>query len=200
MKSSILLISGPSGSGKSTLIRRLMSEFKNTYFSVSSTTRAPRDGEIHGVNYFFLSEDEFKKGIENDEFIEWANVHGNFYGTSIRQIENALNEGKFVILDIDVQGFKIVEKKLSNLTTVFVTTANLAELRRRLETRGTDDEKTIEKRLKNACGEMEFVKDYDFLVINDDLDAAYEKLRAIFLSTCAKTANLGVDFIKNWKN
>ena len=202
MKGQILIISGPSGSGKSTLLNRLLKEESDLYFSISSTTRAPRQGETEGVNYYFISEDEFKKGIDADEFLEWACVHGNYYGTSLKPVLNALEEGKIAIFDIDVQGFNIAKSKFAkNITSVFITTASKNELKSRLQNRGTDSAETIEKRLINAVGEMEHILEYDYFLINDDLQKCYENLRGILRSMRLKTSNLDAkEIINKWNN
>ena len=202
MKGQILIISGPSGSGKSTLLNRLLKEENDLYFSISSTTRAPRQGETDGVNYYFTSEDEFKKGIDADEFLEWACVHGNYYGTSLKPVLNALEEGKIAIFDIDVQGFNIAKSKFAqNITSVFITTASKNELKSRLQNRGTDSAETIEKRLINAVGEMEHILEYDYFLINDDLQSCYENLRGILRSMRLKTSNLDAkEIINKWNN
>lgn len=200
MKGQILLISGPSGSGKSTLINRLMKEEKDIYFSISCTTREIRQGEKDGVDYYFLSVDEFKKGIENGEFLEWALVHKNYYGTSLKPVLKAFSENKVVIFDIDVQGFDIARSKFKDeITSVFITTKSSTELRTRLEKRGTNSQEDIERRLNNAVGEMSHIKDYDFLLINDDLEQTYNKFKSIFKSLKCKTkyANLS-EFIDKW--
>ena len=202
MKGQILIISGPSGSGKSTLLSRLLKEENDLYFSISSTTRAPRQGETEGVNYYFISEDEFKKGIDADEFLEWACVHGNYYGTSLKPVLKALEEGKIAIFDIDVQGFNIAKSKFAkNITSVFITTASKNELKSRLQNRGTDSAETIEKRLVNAVGEMEHILEYDYFLINDDLQSCYENLRGILRSMRLKTSNLDAkEIINKWNN
>jgi guanylate kinase len=202
LKGQILIISGPSGSGKSTLLNRLLKEENDLYFSISSTTRAPRQGETDGVNYYFTSEDEFKKGIDADEFLEWACVHGNYYGTSLKPVLKALEEGKIAIFDIDVQGFNIAKSKFAkNITSVFITTASKNELKSRLQNRGTDSVETIEKRLINAVGEMEHILEYDFFLINDDLQSCYENLRGILRSMRLKTSNLDAkEIINKWNN
>ena len=200
MKGRILLISGPSGSGKSTLINRLMKEEKDIYFSISCTTREIRQGEKDGVDYYFLSVDEFKKGIENGEFLEWALVHKNYYGTSLKPVLKAFEENKVVIFDIDVQGFDIARSKFKDeITSVFITTKSSTELRTRLEKRGTNTQEDIERRLNNAVGEMSHIKDYDFLLINDDLEQTYDKFKSIFklLKCRTKYANLS-EFIDKW--
>ena len=202
MKGQILIISGPSGSGKSTLLSRLLKEESDLYFSISSTTRAPRQGETEGVNYYFISEDEFKKGIDADEFLEWACVHGNYYGTSLKPVLKALEEGKIAIFDIDVQGFNIAKSKFAkNITSVFITTASKNELKSRLQNRGTDSAQTIQKRLENAVGEMEYILEYDYFLVNDDLQSCYENLRSILRSMRLRTLSLNVEeIIKNWNN
>ena len=202
MKGQILIISGPSGSGKSTLLNRLLKEENDLYFSISSTTRAPRQGETDGVNYYFTSEDEFKKGIDADEFLEWACVHGNYYGTSLKPVLKALEEGKIAIFDIDVQGFNIAKSKFAqNITSVFITTASKNELKSRLQNRGTDSAETIEKRLVNAVGEMEHILEYDYFLINDDFQNCYENLRGILRSMRLKTSNLDAkEIINKWNN
>jgi guanylate kinase len=202
LKGQILIISGPSGSGKSTLLNRLLKEESDLYFSISSTTRAPRQGETEGVNYYFISEDEFRKGIDADEFLEWACVHGNYYGTSLKPVLKALKEGKIAIFDIDVQGFNIAKSKFAkNITSVFITTASKNELKSRLQNRGTDSAETIEKRLINAVGEMEHILEYDYFLVNDDLQSCYENLRGILRSMRLKTSNLDAkEIINKWNN
>ena len=202
MKGQILIVSGPSGSGKSTLLGRLLKEENDLYFSISSTTRAPRQGETEGVNYYFINKDEFKKGIDADEFLEWACVHGNYYGTSLKPVLKALKEGKIAIFDIDVQGFNIAKSKFAqNITSVFITTASKNELKSRLQNRGTDSAETIEKRLINAVGEMEHILEYDYFLINDDLQNCYENLRGILRSMRLKTSNLDAkEIINKWNN
>ncbi|MBR2158343.1 MAG: guanylate kinase [Campylobacter sp.] len=200
MSGQILIISGPSGSGKSTLLSRLMAEFDNLYFSISSTTREPRAGEKNGVDYNFISTDEFKQGIEQGKFLEWANVHKNYYGTSLEPVEKALKDGKIVIFDIDVQGFHLAMKQYKELiTSVFITTKDRHELKKRLIKRGSDDEQTIENRLFNAATEIAHISEYDYLIINDDLDSSYEKLKAIFISMRSKTQSFILnDVIESW--
>ena len=202
MKGQILIVSGPSGSGKSTLLGRLLKEENDLYFSISSTTRAPRQGETEGVNYYFINKDEFKKGIDAGEFLEWAFVHGNYYGTSLKPVLKALEEGKIAIFDIDVQGFNIAKSKFAeNITSVFITTASKNELKSRLQNRGTDSAETIEKRLVNAVGEMEHILEYDYFLINDDLQNCYENLRGILRSMRLKTSNLDAkEIINKWNN
>ena len=176
-KGAILIISGPSGCGKSTLLKEVYKDIDDYYFSISTTTRAPREGEVNGVDYFFVTKEEFEKDINNGDFLEYAQVHDNYYGTSLKPINKALDESKLVIFDIDVQGHEIVRKKLDSITTsVFITTPSLEVLESRLNSRNTDSIEIIEKRIKNAKGEVEYFQDYDYLIINDDLQTAAKQL------------------------
>ena len=179
-KGAILILSGPSGCGKSTLLKEVYKDISDYYFSISTTTREPRTGEENGVDYLFTSKEEFEKDIQNDDFLEYAKVHDNYYGTSLKPINKALDESKLVIFDIDVQGHEIVRKKLSSITTsVFITTPSLEVLESRLNSRNTDSIEIIEKRIKNAKGEVEYFQDYDYLIINDDLQIAAKQLVCI---------------------
>ena len=179
-KGAILIISGPSGCGKSTLLKEVYKDIDDYYFSISTTTREPRVGEINGVDYFFVTKEEFEKDIENGDFLEYAKVHDNYYGTSLKPINKALSESKLVIFDIDVQGHEIVRTKLNSITTsVFITTPSLKVLETRLNSRNTDSIEIIEKRIKNAKGEVEYFQDYDYLIINDDLQTAAKQLVCI---------------------
>ncbi|TWO24670.1 guanylate kinase [Campylobacter insulaenigrae] len=200
MSGQILIISGPSGAGKSTLLKKLFEEKKDIYFSVSSTTRMPREGEKNGIDYFFISENEFKQGIENGEFLEWALVHKNYYGTSLVPIKQALQEGKSVIFDIDVQGFCIAKEKMSHfITSVFVTTKSKKELEKRLLKRNADKMGDIDKRLENASKEMEFLDQYDFLIINEDIQTSYKQLEAVFEVSKIKSQKYNLkEIINQW--
>ena len=202
MRGNILVISGPSGSGKSSLLRRLLEEIENAYFSISTTTRPIRQGEIDGVNYHYVSKEAFEKDISEGAFLEWAKVHDNYYGTSLKPILKSLKEGKIVIFDIDVQGHKIVREKFGNLTTsVFITTPDQAQLQKRLRERGTDDSSVIKRRLNNAVTEMTCMHDYEYLLINDELDTTLKELICITHASRHKTAGLDVEsFIGSWVN
>ncbi len=179
-KGAILILSGPSGCGKSTLLKEVYKDIDDYYFSISTTTRAPRVGETNGVDYFFVTKEEFEVDIENGDFLEYAKVHDNYYGTSLKPINSALNEGKLVIFDIDVQGHEIVRSKLDDIvTSVFITTPSLEVLETRLNSRNTDSLDIIEKRIKNAKGEVEYFQNYDYLIINDELEVAAKQLVCI---------------------
>ena len=201
-KGAILILSGPSGCGKSTLLKEVYKDITDYYFSISTTTRAPRVGEENGVDYFFVTKKEFEKDIENGDFLEYAKVHDNYYGTSLKPINKALDEGKLVIFDIDVQGHQIVRKKLDSIvTSVFITTPSLEILETRLNSRNTDSKDIIEKRIKNAKGEVEYFQDYDYLIINDNLEIASKQLVSIANITRIKTKLFDKDsIISNWLN
>ncbi len=202
MKGSLLVVSGPSGSGKTSLARAVCEELgERAYFSVSTTTREKRESEKEGVDYFFVSKEEFLKDVEEGYFLEWAEVHGNFYGTSKKQINAALEDGKIVFLDIDVQGYEIVKKTYTNvLTGVFVTTKNQKTLIHRLEKRGTETKESIEIRMINAIKEMKKIPEYDFLLINDDFEEAKEYLKSVTVASLIKRSKYDIDeFIQKWK-
>lgn len=197
-KGAILILSGPSGCGKSTLLKEIYKNINNYYFSISTTTRTPRAGEQDGVDYYFVSKEEFEKDIEEGNFLEWAKVHDNYYGTSLKPIIEALNDGKLVIFDIDVQGHKIVRKKLnSQVTSVFITTPSLSILKDRLYSRNSDSNEIIEKRLSNAKEEIDSFLDYDYLIINDDLHKATKDILAIANIARAKTKLFDKELLLN---
>ena len=201
-KGAILILSGPSGCGKSTLLKEVYKKISDYYFSISTTTRSPREGEVHGVDYFFVTKEEFENDIKNDDFLEYALVHGNYYGTSLKPINEALNEGKLVIFDIDVQGHEIVRNKLNDIvTSVFITTPSLSELENRLKSRNTDSSEVISNRIKNAKEEIKSFQEYDYLIINDDLQEATTQLVSIASITRSKSKLFDRDFIVNeWMN
>ena len=196
----ILVLSGPSGAGKSSLISKIINDIGSTYFSISTTTRPIRVGETNGVHYHFVSVEEFKKEIDDEMFLEYAIVHGNYYGTSLGPVKQALKEGKLVIFDIDVQGHDAVMHRLSDITTsVFVTTPSLEELKRRLHVRSTDSDEVIDKRLEMAIREVQRISEYDYLVVNDNLQESAEILISI-----AKAARMKIptqiinEFVQVW--
>ncbi len=180
VKGKIFVISAPSGAGKTTLCKKILSEFPDKFhYSVSATTRKKREGEVDGVDYRFVSIDEFKRMIDNDEFAEWAEVHGNYYGTPRSEIEDNISKGINVLLDIDVQGGMNIKKEYPEAVTIFIEPPSMKELERRLKVRGADDERTIKRRLENAKREMEYRSRYDHRVVNDNLDRAYSEIVGI---------------------
>jgi len=197
----ILVLSGPSGAGKSSVINQIIDHIGPTYFSISTTTRAMREGEEDGVHYHFVSEEEFKKEIENEMFLEYALVHGNYYGTSLGPVKQALKEGKLVIFDIDVQGHDAVQNRLGDITTsVFITTPSLKILKERLEKRSTDSQEIIDKRVEMAKREVQRISEYDYLIVNDILDEAAEVMVSIAKAARMKIPTLQInEFIHNWE-
>lgn len=197
----VLVLSGPSGAGKSSLINKVIGDIGECYFSISTTTRPMRTGEEDGVHYHFVSKEEFKAGIEDDSFLEYAVVHGNYYGTSLKPVKKALHEGKLVLFDIDVQGNTAVLNRLGDITTsVFITTPTLSELKKRLENRSTDTQEVIDKRIKMAKKEVQRISEYDFLIINDDLDEAADILRLIAKAAIVKVPSTEINsFVQQWE-
>ena len=175
MKGKLFIISGPSGSGKST-VTKLVKDRLNIPLSISATTLKPRNGEIDGKDYFFLTKETFEQKIKNDEFYEYANVHGNYYGTLKEVVESNLNKGLNVILEIDVQGALIAKEKKRDAILVFFRTKDMETLEKRLRNRNTDTEEVIQMRLKNALKELEYEKEYDHTIINNDIEESYKKL------------------------
>lgn len=187
-KGTLFIVSGPSGCGKGTVLAEILKQ-DNVYYSVSATTRAPRPGEINGVNYHFLSKDEFEKLIENGGMLEYANYCGNYYGTPKKPVEDMLAEDKNVILEIEVQGALKVMEKCPEAVSVFILPPSLKELRRRLHKRGTETEEVIEKRIGEAAGEIRKAVNYDYVMINGELEIAVSDLLSIINSQKLKKEN-----------
>ena len=178
--SKLIIFAAPSGAGKSSLIKKIIeiSEEK-LELSVSATTRAPRKGEIHGKDYFFISDNEFNELKDKDAFIECANVHGNQYGTLKSFVHEKLEEGISVILDIDVQGFAQIRETIEDMVSIFIIPPSLDELKNRLTLRGLDTNDAIEKRLLNALEELKHAESFDYIVLNDNFDNAIDQLSSI---------------------
>ena len=198
----ILVLSGPSGAGKSTLLNEVIYDIGECYFSISTTTRPIREGETHGIHYHFVSEEEFKQDIEEDMFLEYAYVHGNYYGTSFKPVKRALKAGKLVIFDIDVQGNTAVTNRLGDITTsVFVSPPTLSELKKRLEHRQTDTQEVIDGRISMAKKEIQRICEYDYLIVNDDLEEAAEVLRTIAKASRLKIPGNDInEFTRKWED
>lgn len=175
----LLIISGPSGTGKGTLVEKLMKADPTFRFSCSVTTRAPRVGEIDGVHYHFVSVEEYDRLVAENAFLEHATVHGNYYGTLRKPIEDMMAQGQNVLLDIDTQGAINVMENADDYVSIFILPPSYTELRKRLEGRGTDAPEVIERRMNNARGEILKVDRYQYSIVNDDLETAYEQLKQI---------------------
>jgi len=202
MQGAILVLSGPSGAGKSTIINHASDSIGEYYFSISTTTRAPRTGEKHGVDYYFVTHDEFEEGIKAGDFLEYATVHGNYYGTSLKPVNKALEAGKLVIFDIDVQGHRLVRAKMGDyVTSAFITPPTLSELEKRLYARATDDKSIIERRIENAKEEILAVKEFDFVIINDEVSKAATQFTTIANAARLKQNSEALEkFVKIWNN
>jgi len=176
----LFVISAPSGAGKTTLIRQVMARFDGLAYSVSHTTRPPRPGEVHGKDYFFIDDARFEQMIRSLEWLEWAKVHGHYYGTSRTFVVNQLEKGNSLLLDIDVQGAARIMASGLDPVSVFIMPPSLEALRRRLENRGTDAAQTIARRLKNAEQEISRKHMFQYVLVNDDLETASAQLCRIF--------------------
>ncbi|MDE2600240.1 MAG: guanylate kinase [Rhodocyclaceae bacterium] len=175
---SLFIVAAPSGAGKTTLVRKLLEQDKAVQLSISYTTRAPRPGEQDGREYNFVDAAKFRAMRERGDFLEWAEVHGNFYGTSRVWLKEQMDAGRDVLLEIDWQGAQQVRKQFPEAVGIFILPPSLAELERRLRGRGTDSEEVIARRLTAAVGEMRHVDEFDFAIINNDLDEALKDLAA----------------------
>jgi len=200
MSSAILILSGPSGAGKSTIIQEASDRIGKFYFSISSTSRAPRQGEKEGREYHFVTKEAFERGIEAGEFLEYAVVHGNYYGTSLLPVNKALDEGKLVIFDIDVQGFHLAKERMGDLiTSAFILPPSLSALDRRLTARLTDSPEVISQRLNNAKREILEIGAYDFVIVNDEIETAAEKFVAVAHAARLKLGDTEREkFVNRW--
>jgi guanylate kinase len=182
MRGNVYIVSAPSGSGKTTLLQLLLRTFTDLKFSVSHTTRQPRAGERHGVDYYFTDRSTFTAMVERGEFLEWAEYYGQLYGTARSFVEEQMAAGRDVILDIDIQGARQVKSKISEAIAVFVLPPSFAELERRLRSRRLESNEDIHRRLEIAKGEILYYRDYDYIVVNDVLENSIQTLEAIVRS------------------
>ena len=189
-KGKTFIISGPSGVGKSTVLSALFQGRDDLYFSVSATTRAPRPGEKHGVDYHFIEPETFRQWIVDGEFLEYAEYVGNFYGTPKKYVDAAMEEGKDVILDIEIQGAQQICAKRPETVRIFIAPPSWAELERRLTARGTDDVDKVQKRLLRAKVELKMADRYDYFVINDTVESAVFQLKSILCAEHCKSVDL----------
>ncbi len=200
----LIVITAPSGAGKTTLISALRQEFPELGFSVSTTTRSPRPGEVDGRDYHFVEDAVFSRMVEEGAFIEWAAIHGNRYGTSWEAVDQAMKAGRKILLDIDVQGARSIRAQLGEKANhVFIAPPSLGELERRLSGRGTESVESLALRLHNARAEMQACSEFDFIVVNDDLQVAISELRNVYLACHyrplyrAELVNPGMDTHEN---
>ena len=195
-KGILIVLSGFSGAGKGTLVKELMKTYDNYALSISMTTRKPREGEVHGREYFFTERESFEEKIAQNGLIEYAEYCGNYYGTPRDYVEKMLAAGKDVLLEIEIQGMHKVKKMFPDMLTLFVTPPSIAELEKRLRGRGTETEEVIRKRLARAAEEAKGMEDYEYLVVNDDLQECVEEIHSI-VKAAKRASRRNTEFINN---
>lgn len=188
-RGSIIAVSAPSGTGKTTIIKNVLIEFPELVFSVSATTRKKREDEVQGKDYFFLTEDEFKEKIRNNEFVEWESFFGNYYGTFKSYIDDNINAGKHVLLEVDVKGALSLKKIYPEAHLIFILPPDIEVLRQRLKRRNTEDEESFQIRIKRAEMELSLKEQFDYFVINKELDKAIEDTKILIKKIITKEKN-----------
>ena len=196
-KGMLVVLSGPSGSGKGTVLKEFLKD-EDFGLSVSATSRKPRPGDKEGVTYFFKTREEFEEMIKNDEFFEYAQFGGNYYGTPKKYVLDQINNGKNIILEIEVQGAMQVKKAVPDAVLIFMTTPDITVLRERLEGRQTEEQEVVDQRIEIALSEIEYLNCYDYLVVNDDLEKTVEDLKKVIEKAREKKKN-NSEFIKKFK-
>ncbi|MFO7173741.1 MAG: guanylate kinase [Bacillota bacterium] len=192
----LVIVTGPSAVGKGAICRALLERTPGVRFSVSMTTRPPRPGERHGVEYYFVTREEFEREIQRGGLLEWAEVYGNYYGTPRRPVEEALERGEDIILDIDLVGANTVKAKYPDAVSVFVIPPSMAELHARIRKRGSESEEAVQRRLQEAPRWVEQGLTYQYVVVNDDLDKAVAQLQAILIAEKCRTSRQGGQLIR----
>lgn len=187
-KGKLIVLTGPSGVGKGTLLRSLLKRHPDLYLSVSITTRAPRPGEINGQHYYFVSRPEFERMAANNELLEWAEFAGNYYGTPRRDVEQQIQQGKWVVLEIELQGARQIRQTFPGAFRIFILPPSMPELEHRLRSRGQDSEEAITKRLERAKAEIDAANEFDIQVINDDLNKALERIEEALFAVAGSVA------------
>ncbi|MFC7372114.1 guanylate kinase [Fictibacillus iocasae] len=196
----LFILSGPSGVGKGTICKALRAQKLNIQYSVSATTRNPREGETHGVEYFFKTKEEFQKMIDQNELLEWAEYVGNYYGTPIEYVNQTLDEGRDVLLEIEVQGALQVKKTFPEGVFIFLTPPSLDELRSRIVGRGTETEDLINNRMAVAKEEIEMMKHYDYSVVNDEVESACDRIKSIITAEHCKVSHVQPKYEKMFRS
>lgn len=190
----LIVISGPSGAGKGTICKALLEKKDDLFLSVSATTREPRAGEVHGVNYYFLSKEEFLNKVDEGDFLEWAEVYGNYYGTPKSKVEEMLNEGKNVILEIDIQGALKVKENCEDGVFIFILPPSMEELKQRIIKRGSETPESLLRRFNSAYAEINYISKYNYGVINDEVELAVKKIENILCAEECRVDRLEIDF------
>ena len=188
MRGLLIVVSGASGTGKGTVCKKILDDMPEVAYSISATTRLPRPGEVDGKEYYFLSRDEFQAWIADGKFLEFADVYGNFYGTPLNKIEERLNRGEDILLEIDVQGALNVKRKCPDGIYIFLLPPSLEELKRRIEGRGTETPESLHRRLANAVAEIKIGLEYDYVIVNDSVDNAAAQIKSILAAERCKVA------------
>ncbi len=196
-KGNLIVLSGPSGAGKDSIIRELKNYYHNFWVSVSMTSRAPRGEEVDGIDYFFVSKEEFEKHIKNNDFLEYAMYNDNYYGTPKSKINDFLDQGKDVILEIEIQGALKIKEEFPEAIFIFIMPPSMRELVKRLKKRNTEDTEKIIKRFKKAYQEINYYNNYNYVVINDDLDTAVRKVEAILVSERLRVSRIENVYVGN---
>lgn len=196
-KGNLIVLSGPSGAGKDSIIRELKNYYHNFWVSVSMTSRAPRKEEVDGIDYFFVSKEEFERHIKNNDFLEYAMYNDNYYGTPKSKINDFLEQGKDVILEIEIQGALKIKEEFPEAIFIFIMPPSMSELVRRLKKRNTEDTEKIIKRFKKAYQEINYYNNYNYVVINDDLDTAVRKVEAILVSERLRVSRIESVYVGN---
>ncbi|CDF57882.1 guanylate kinase [Thermobrachium celere] len=194
-KGLLIVISGPSGAGKGTICKALLEKHPEIKLSVSCTTRSPRQNEVEGINYYFITKEKFKEMIENDEFLEYAEVYDNYYGTPKANVERILNEGNDIILEIDIQGALKVKEKYPEGVFVFIMPPSMEELKNRIKKRGSETEESLIKRFKAAFQEINYVANYNYVIVNDVVEEAVKRLEAIIVAEKCRVDRLKGNYI-----
>jgi len=190
----LIVLSGPSGAGKGTICHELRRKLPDVQYSVSATTRYPRPGEVDGLDYFFRTREEFQTMIEKNELLEWAEFCENYYGTPLFAVEQALQSGTDVILEIEIQGALQIKERFPHGVFIFVIPPSMSVLSERIHKRGTESEEVIRKRLETATRELEYVTEYDYVIVNDELEKAVDKLKCILVAEKCRVKRKSYDF------
>jgi len=199
VKGRLLVVSGPSGAGKGSISKRIVEEVEDLIYSISMTTRAPRPDEIDGKNYYFVTHKEFEQTIEENGFLEYAKVYGEYYGTPRAKVMQYLEEGKDVVLEIDIQGAMNIRKSYPKGVLIFILPPSMAELRKRITGRGSETKSDIELRLGEALKEIAYIDKYDYCVVNGDLDEAVSRVKAIIIAEHSRVEEDIYELIQEYK-